>query len=236
MKKVIVILAAILFSQIALAETPEFIIFDANTKPQIEVKDSNITIGDVLTVYRTTPNKESGVVFKPKEGTWDLSKYSEVNVMLLNQGPEPLRIYLRVESSNSNNTQSIMLARGKPQALSTYLMLGPWKFDKHISLIGMRGAPGDKSDTNPSKVTQISIFCEKSDKVQRFLITSVEAEGEFKNLTADTFIPFIDEFGQFIHKDWQGKIHSLEELKKNQQIEEKQISENPARTSAEDSP
>jgi hypothetical protein len=31
-------------------------------------------------------------------------------------------------------------------------------------------------------------------------------------LDTKTFFPFIDEFGQYVHKDWPGKTHSLEEL------------------------
>ncbi len=46
-------------------------------------------------------------------------------------------------------------------------------------------------------------------------------------LNADKFIPFIDQFGQFIHSDWPGKTHSLEEMQQRKQAEEKQLAENP---------
>ena len=33
-----------------------------------------------------------------------------------------------------------------------------------------------------------------------------------KTLSAQTFLPFVDKYGQFMHDDWPGKIHSDEEL------------------------
>jgi len=40
------------------------------------------------------------------------------------------------------------------------------------------------------------------------------------------FLPFIDEFGQYIHKEWPGKTHSLEELIAHGRDEEKDLTAN----------
>ncbi len=42
-----------------------------------------------------------------------------------------------------------------------------------------------------------------------------------------SFFPFIDEFGQYIHKDWPGKTHSLEELIAEGPAEQKDLAVNP---------
>jgi len=227
---------------------------DAN-KAQIQPVDANISFTSSGTLLvQTTPNKESpGVIFKPKEGppfgdvspngeispkarpladTWNLSEYVEVSAQLTNAGTEPVRLYLRVDNPNANmwsnsNLQSVVLNPGQKRKLSTFVMLGPWRFDKPITLIGMRGAPGDKGGINASKVTQVCLFSENTKTPQRFEIESIEAEGQFQMLKVDTFIPFIDQFGQFIHSDWPGKTHSLEELLRNRQTEEKQLAEKP---------
>ena len=169
-------------------------------------------------LVQTEPNKEfPGVIFKPKAGAWNLSDYAEVSVQLKNTGTEPVRLYLRVDNSNADmwsnsNLQSVMLKPGEKRKLSTFLMLGPWRFDKPITLIGMRGCPGDKGGINPSKVTQVYVLTDSAKTPQSFEIESITAGGQFKMLNADKFIPFIDQFGQFIHSDWPGKTHSLEEL------------------------
>jgi len=42
------------------------------------------------------------------------------------------------------------------------------------------------------------------------------------------FFPFIDEFGQYIHKDWPGKTHSVDELIAHSTAEEKDLADNPS--------
>ena len=235
MKKIIGLLISILFAHIAAAEEPKtLVLFDAVNKTKIEPVDANISFTNTGSLLvQTEPNKESpGVIFKLKEGTWNLSEYAEVSAQLTNAGTEPIRIYLRVDNPNANmwsnsNLQSVVLNPGQKRKCSTYLMLGPWRFDKPITLIGMRGAPGDKGGIDPAKVTQVCIFSENTKTPQRFEVESIEAEGQFQILNADTFIPFIDQFGQFIHSDWPGKTHTLEELKGHRQAEEKQLAENP---------
>ena len=43
-----------------------------------------------------------------------------------------------------------------------------------------------------------------------------------------SFFPFIDEFGQYIHKDWPGKTHSLKELIAEGPAEQKDLAVNPS--------
>ena len=235
MKKIIGLLISILLVHIAAAEEPKtLILFDTANKTKIEPVDANISFTNTGSLLvGTKPHKEfTGIIFKPKEGAWNLSEYAEVSAQLTNAGTEPVRLYLRVDNSGADmwlnsNLQSVVLNPGQKRKVSTYLMLGPWRFDKPITLIGMRGALGDKGGINPSKVTQVCIFSENTKTPQRFEVDSITAEGQFRILNADKFIPFIDQFGQFIHNDWPGKTHSLEELKEHRQAEEKQLAENP---------
>ncbi len=214
-----------------------FVIFGSEkdiNEVQIQPASADISFTDAKTVaVKTEPNIESpGVTFKPKEGTWNLSDYAEVSVELTNKDSKWVRFYLRVDSANADmwsnsNLQSVVVKPGGKCTLSTYVMLGPWRFDKPIKLIGMRGAPGDKGGIDPSRVTQVYVFTENSKTPQSFEIEKITAGGEFKILNADTFIPFIDEFGQFNHANWPGKIHSLEEMQRHKEAEEKELAENP---------
>jgi hypothetical protein len=43
----------------------------------------------------------------------------------------------------------------------------------------------------------------------------------------EKFFPFIDEFGQYIHRDWPGKTHSPDDLAAARNEEEKDLAENP---------
>ena len=239
-KKTIALLISFLLVSIASAEekNPEtLILFGAKenvNSAQIKPVSANtsITIAGTLRV-QTEPNKEfPGIIFKPKAGTWNLSDYAEVSAQLNNVGTEPVRLYLRVDNSNANmlinsNLQCVTLKPGEKRKLSTFLMLGPWRFNKPLTLIGLRGAPGDKGNIDPSKITQVCILTDRTKTPQCFEVGNIKAEGQFRTLNADKFIPFIDRFGQFIHNDWPGKTHSLEELREHRQAEEKQLTENP---------
>jgi hypothetical protein len=236
MKKVTILALSVLFIPSVCVFGKSKLLVDRNLENmQIQPVSANISITDDNNLpVKTEPNKEyPGVFFKATSGEWDLSQNLQVTVGLKNTGSDSIRLYLRVDSSNADmwsnsNLQSVMLKPGERRDLSTFLMLGPWKFDKPISLIGMRGAPGDKGGINPSKVKQIYIFTDSSKSLQSFGIESISAGGQFKMLTAYKFIPFIDQFGQFIHNDWPGKTHSLEELQQRKQDEEKQLAENHA--------
>ncbi len=50
---------------------------------------------------------------------------------------------------------------------------------------------------------------------------------EFGKLTKEKFFPFIDEFGQFKHREWKNKIHSLDDMKRLAQEERKYLDETP---------
>ena len=87
--------------------TPSLVLFDAKkdiNDVQIQPVTANITFTDAHTVLvQTEPNKENpGVILKPKSGEWDLSLYSEVSMELKNAGTEPVRLYLRLDSSNAD--------------------------------------------------------------------------------------------------------------------------------------
>ncbi|MFO7937009.1 MAG: beta-galactosidase [Kiritimatiellia bacterium] len=46
-------------------------------------------------------------------------------------------------------------------------------------------------------------------------------------MTRDEYFPIVDEFGQFRHTEWPGKVHSLEELKASIKEEQKYIASRP---------
>jgi len=68
-----------------------------------------------------------------------------------------------------------------------------WFFDKKYRLWGMRSYPF----------------------TGHFLVQNKH----LLSMSAEEFFPFIDKFGQFKHKEWQNKVHSIEDLKKRTEEE-----------------
>ncbi len=87
-------------------------------------------------------------------------------------------------------------------------------------LFGMRGFPGGyaKEDgLDVSQITQLIVFVDHPKEDHTFQLSDIQAtgsheQGSWVTMTSDEFFPMIDGLGQFIHKDWPGKMHSEEEL------------------------
>lgn len=77
----------------------------------------------------------------------------------------------------------------------------------------------------PSEVAQFRIWSPPLDVERTFLVSNFRLEGTPEPVPAalgskETFYPFIDEFGQYKHAEWKGKIHSGEDLKKAKEFED----------------
>ena len=87
-------------------------------------------------------------------------------------------------------------------------------------LFAMRGFPGGyakEGGLDVSQITQLIVFVDHPKEEHTFQLSDIQStgshdQGGWVTMTPDEFFPMIDRFGQFIHKDWPGKMHSEEEL------------------------
>jgi hypothetical protein len=80
-------------------------------------------------------------------------------------------------------------------------------------------------------ITRLLIFVNKPDDEHVFEVSDVRAAGDYTAPTAfvtdaEPFFPFIDSFGQYKHKDWPGKTHSMSELIAKREAEAKELLSN----------
>ena len=104
---------------------------------------------------------------------------------------------------------------------------------------GSRGLPGmmgydlefradhlDKSDS----ILSIIIFRTFEESPAQFDVKRLWVDGERPGMTLkidDAFFPFVDEFGQFAHAEWPGKVHSFEEMKVAAKAAEAELAAHP---------
>ena len=84
----------------------------------------------------------------------------------------------------------------------------------------------DKSST----IASIIIFSTLQESPAQFDVKRLWVEGEQADRTIkidDAFFPFVDEFGQYVHAEWPGKIHSLDELKASAKAEDAELAAHP---------
>jgi hypothetical protein len=173
-----------------------------------------------------------GITIKAPAGKWDLSGYQTISVDVKNVADEPVTISCRVDNPGADGnkncvTDSITLAGAEQGTLTVQIFPGPWKLFEPLKLIGMRGYPVYSGKIDTSNVTQILFFVTRPSIDHVFEIGNIRAASGVTVLDAITFFPFIDQFGQFIHRDWPGKTHSLGELVANSVAEKVDLDAHP---------
>ncbi len=173
-----------------------------------------------------------GVTLKAPGGKWDLSPYQTLSLEVTNRGSESLTVNCRVDNPGADGTKHCVTDRvtvpaGASATLTVRIFPVPWKLDAPLELVGMRAAPTHAGRLDTSNVTQLVIFLNHPAQDHVFEIDDIRAGGSVQVLDASTFFPFIDEFGQYIHKDWPGKTHSEEELRANGRVEAHDLRNHP---------
>ena len=195
--------------------------------------------GSVLRI--TTRHQESwpGITLQAPDGHLDLAAFAQVTLQVRNAGTNPVTLYCRVDNPGADGTHhcvtgSLTLAPGKGDTLKVFLRRAN---DDTLGgkLFGMRGypaAPGGDNTVDVTNITQLLVFVNKPDADHVFEISAIRATGNYIAPTAwvadaSPFTPFVDAFGQYAHKDWPGKTHSLVELTARRDAEAKELSEQP---------
>ena len=181
-----------------------------------------------------TGTKESwpGVSVRAPEGKWDLSRYTYLALDVTNAGSKQATFYCRVDNPGADGvrnceTRSVNLRAGQIATIRIPLLRKLIGGDK-IEFIGMRGNPPVATNLDPANVTQLLIFVNKPSKPHVFDLGDIRVGGTAdKPLEAAKFFPMIDEFGQYIHREWPGKIHSVEEMVARIKAEEKELAAYP---------
>ncbi|MFG0248561.1 MAG: beta-agarase [Phycisphaeraceae bacterium JB051] len=190
---------------------------------------------DAQTVEMTfdNPQQGSGIRITPANyaPSWDLANWKILSVDIQNKSQSvQMRLLMEIAAKGQTKTQysntGIALNPGEKQTLKM-LIPHDWKYD--IPKDGPRGP----RTVNSSQVTDVSFFVQwpfehaKSDLVN-CVISNLHVEENITpttSLAKENFYPFIDEYGQYIHEDWPGKIHSPADLKKAHQQETKELAQ-----------
>ncbi|MGO8704371.1 MAG: beta-galactosidase [Candidatus Brocadiia bacterium] len=180
-----------------------------------------------------------GIALPAPGGHWDLSPFGQVALEVKNAGAAPVTVHCRVDNPGADGvnhclTGSVTLSPGQTGTLRVPLTRAA---DDTLGgkLFGMRGYPvaaGLKGTIDPANVTQLLVFVAKPEADHLFEVAGIRATGAYTPPTAwvtdaDPFFPFIDTFGQYLHKDWPGKTHSLSDLAARRAQEAKELAAQP---------
>jgi hypothetical protein len=204
-------------------------------KTDAEVISVKAGAGSALRMTTGTHQAWPGVTLPAPNGHWDLSPYAELLVKVKNVGINRGTLNCRVDNPDADGTKNCVngsLTLNPGQSDTLRVMLRRASDDKlGGKLFGLRGYPGaigGPGTINPTNITQILLFVNQAKTSCVFEVADVRATGTHTSPTAcvtdaDPFFPFIDTFGQYKHKDWPGKTHSLAELKGQREAEAKEL-------------
>ncbi len=154
-------------------------------------------------------------------GECDLSEYGDVTIAVSNTMDKAMVVHLSVKGAavqgQTPGGMVVLLPRAAGE-IRVRLHNMPWLLDAPLELNGMRGYPraaNTGSTFDLRRTHSFHIFLTQNGDPGGFSVqrVSVSDSGEKRKvLSAKTFLPFVDRFGQFIHDDWPGKIRDDGEL------------------------
>jgi hypothetical protein len=173
---------------------------------------------------------------------WNLAKYDRVAMDVRNTGDNSVEVYLRVDNPGANGVSNCLTGKldlppGQAATLEVPLKRKP-AGQAGIKLFGMRGYPMNLESNgtiDPASIVNLVVFVANPTADHAFEISNLRATGEYvappeAGLDAAHFFPFIDEFGQYIHRDWPGKTHAEADfaLRRGEEAKDLQARPGPA--------
>jgi len=205
--------------------------FDVST---VQASDAKVAVSasNTLRIETGTNKNWPGITLQAANGRWDLSEYEYVCIDVKNIGTEAVTVSCRVDNPGADGskncvTDNVTLSPKAAGTLTVRLYPTALRFSQPVELIGMRGVPVGSGKIDPSNVTQLIVFVPRPGVEHEFEIDNIRAGGRVRTLETRVFFPFIDEFGQYIHKDWPGKTHTIKELIAHGKAEMKDLAANP---------
>ena len=127
----------------------------------------------------------------------------------------------RVEAGESRTVSALCRPSARPMAPGG---------DGLPGLMGYDRAYRPDSIDRSGDIASVIVFSTLQESPAQFDVKRVWVEGEQPDRTLkvdDAFFPFVDQFGQFTHAEWPGKVHSLDELKARAQAAEAELLAHP---------
>lgn len=193
----------------------------------------------VLRVATGHADNWPGFTLKPQQGEWDLPSACYVEMDVRNVSSSPVTVGLRADSAATTGKQNTIqittqLPAGARRTMQLDL-LRKMPASVQGKLFGMRGYPAhfakDKG-IDPRHVEQIIVFVNKPNQDHVIEIEQIRSSGECDDTCwytepVEKLFPMIDQFGQYIHKDWPGKVESESDLASRKRDEAAELVAHP---------
>ena len=203
---------------------------------EVEARDvdlalANIGTGVGLRMVTGHSIEWPGITLKPPGDSWDISGFQRLRLAVTNTGPNPVSVGFRIDNPGGDGNRNCVqvvesFTPGESRIISADLSATPWILSPPVELVGMRGAPG-RMAIDPGNIIQLIVFVPQPDEDHEFVIDDISAEGGLEELDSSTFFPFIDRYGQYMHRDWPGKVQGEDDLARRRPVEAEDLAAHP---------
>jgi hypothetical protein len=209
----------------------------------IEARDVQVSVatsaaGVALRLASGHRQEWPGITLPAPGGHWDLSGSATVQLDVANVGANRVKVCCRVDNPGADGvkhciTRNIEIDPGARGVLEVPLLKAA--ANTGIAFFGMRGNPpgfGDQGGIDTANITQLIVFVPKPKEDHLFEVGAVRASGTYQappwaGKTEAEFFPMIDEYGQFMHGDWPGKVHGEADLERHRAEEAADLAARP---------
>lgn len=219
------------------ADAPRPLLQPAEHTRSLKARDATAErSGDHLRIRFGTNQQWPGVTLKGPPGGWDWSAYTAITLVVKHAAGGPAHVGCRLDSPLPDGktasaqagadlspgqtvTLHVSLARMPPPALAG-------------KLFGMRGLPGGfaaKGGINPERLSEMILFVRKPRQPVTLEFAAVRPGAAADRPPADVtrLFPMIDRFGQYVHRDWPGKLRDVAELAQRRDSEDAELKKQP---------
>ena len=171
------------------------------------------------------------LITPPKKGSWDLSGYAMVAIDIENLGKKRLSLVGGVEKKAKGY---LCVPAGGTGSMYISILRTSVDDERKQLFTGMNGIPGGHISSwmqiKDKAIKKIALHDLDGVSVgQSFKIKAIRGFGKY-GLSEDKlegYFPFVDQFGQFKHSNWAGKVSSLSDLKRYAEVERRDLQANP---------
>ncbi|MBN8218737.1 MAG: beta-agarase [Spirochaetes bacterium] len=222
-----ILLAAALMSAALSADVTLFDFGDAAAVAALASKDVEIeavkgSAGPALRVKTGTSYTWPSIYIR-QAGGWDLSAYGQIQIPLENLQNKPVTVFCRVDSQpragggkRLSRIFRVLVEGERSEVLRIPLLpMNNASGLKASDFFGMRGMPFLGADgMYCDQILEVVVYVDQPKESHLLEYGNPVASGSAASLNIpEKPFPFIDAFGQFIHRSWPGKVKDEADLK-----------------------
>ena len=236
MKKLLYSLLCLAFFYGCTDKPQNLLLLNAGNPSGVSVSLSQIEAGKVPGEYSVT-GPMAKLTFAPEKGVWDLSKYIFIDCEVENISGRTQLVELMI-NGDKWTMGGVYFEQGDKKIVRTIIMRQNPTPEQLSQFPNMNGHPSGSiklwwNSYSPDSIKNITLYLQLSKSGDVIKVGNVSAGEEFKTYTDEEYkalMPIIDEFGQYTHKEWQGKIKNKEDILAADSREMADLNGNPGYT------